>query len=418
VRDIDRTAEYLFAYLRDILYHPDKAKLDLEQLPDDFRRVGEGLHFLAQCVDEGRALAKSLSLGNLSAPIPSAANELTAPLKSLQASLKHMTWQTQQVAKGDYRQKVEFMGEFAEAFNTMIRQLDERQQALTEQIASGQRKTIALEQSFSLLEVITQHISQWIIVVDGTSGEWIFTNHSAEEILEHPDEEFALKTWMLSHLEDQRGASEEAHELSLVGKEGVQWFSVVNYAVHWRGRNGVAFVVNDISDQKKQIFDLEYLAYKDSLTKLDNRHFGKQTLRDWITAQSQFVLCFADIDNLKYVNDEFGHPEGDVYILWAAEALRRFSPDAVVSRLGGDEFMILAQGWTAEQAQAKLETLRDWLIQSGEEMEPRYKRGFSFGVVEVSAANTLSDSELLAIVDERMYAYKMQHKVQRGMTLA
>jgi diguanylate cyclase (GGDEF)-like protein len=46
-------------------------------------------------------------------------------LKTLQANLKHMTWQTKMIASGDFSQRVEFMGEFAQSFNAMVMQLEQ-----------------------------------------------------------------------------------------------------------------------------------------------------------------------------------------------------------------------------------------------------------------------------------------------------
>jgi len=45
-------------------------------------------------------------------------------LKTLQANLKHMTWQTQMIASGDFSQRLEFMGEFSKAFNAMTARLE------------------------------------------------------------------------------------------------------------------------------------------------------------------------------------------------------------------------------------------------------------------------------------------------------
>jgi diguanylate cyclase (GGDEF)-like protein len=50
---------------------------------------------------------------------------LAGALKALQANLRHLTWQTQMIASGDFSQRVDFMGEFSEAFNAMVVQLDE-----------------------------------------------------------------------------------------------------------------------------------------------------------------------------------------------------------------------------------------------------------------------------------------------------
>jgi diguanylate cyclase (GGDEF)-like protein len=53
-------------------------------------------------------------------------------LKALQANLKHLTWQTQMIAQGDFSQRVDFMGDFSQAFNTMVNTLDETMRSLRE----------------------------------------------------------------------------------------------------------------------------------------------------------------------------------------------------------------------------------------------------------------------------------------------
>jgi signal transduction histidine kinase len=63
------------------------------------------------------------SKGDLSFNIKSK-GYVSGALKMLQSNLKHLTWQAQMVAKGDFTQKVDFMGDFADAFNLMIKQLD------------------------------------------------------------------------------------------------------------------------------------------------------------------------------------------------------------------------------------------------------------------------------------------------------
>lgn len=90
------------------------------------------MRYFAECTAETRALAQALSRGDLHSALPSPGNEMAAPLKALHATLSHLTWQTQQVARGNYNQHVEFMGEFAAAFNGMIEQLDRQRSALVE----------------------------------------------------------------------------------------------------------------------------------------------------------------------------------------------------------------------------------------------------------------------------------------------
>ena len=119
-------AEQLFDYLGKVIYDPANAELDVAGLPEDWQHFGVGLQYFAESVLESQRLAHALAKGDLACSLPSRNNELASPLKSLHASLKHLTWQTQQIAKGDYLQRVDFMGEFSDAFNTMIEQLAER----------------------------------------------------------------------------------------------------------------------------------------------------------------------------------------------------------------------------------------------------------------------------------------------------
>jgi PAS domain S-box-containing protein len=130
---VDSVADILFNFLRDVIYSPASAKLNLDLLPEEFRDLGEGMRYFASCVTECRQLAQALSRGELDGTLPSAGNELASPLKSLHSSLKHLSWQTQQVAKGDYRQRVEFMGTFADAFNSMVIELEERRRIISDE---------------------------------------------------------------------------------------------------------------------------------------------------------------------------------------------------------------------------------------------------------------------------------------------
>jgi len=119
-------ADTIFNFLYDIIYKPSAASLDIESLPLSFQEVGKGLVFLGSSITETRYFGKELAIGNLNCKPPPPTNEIASTLKMLHSSLKHLTWQTQQVAKGDYNQRVDFMGDFAVAFNNMIEQLEER----------------------------------------------------------------------------------------------------------------------------------------------------------------------------------------------------------------------------------------------------------------------------------------------------
>jgi diguanylate cyclase (GGDEF)-like protein len=400
----NQTADLLFGFLRNIIYNPSGASLDVSRLDEEFRTLGEGLIYFANCLEEQRRFALALSRGELHTPVPPPDNMLAAPLKALHGSLLHLTWQSQQVAKGDYQQRVDFMGEFAEAFNTMVKQLDTRARSIEREMELNRDKTQALEQSNALLTSITSSAPQMIIVISDEGGGILFKNDSAKDLLQAQP---ALIS-QLPTLAKNDNDSTPGYDLEITLEGAPRYFSVDSYSLHWSGQNATAFLLNDISTDIQLFKKLESHAYYDNLTLLHNRYYGMQLFHQWLGENREFILCFADLDNLKYVNDNFGHTEGDIYIKKAANLLQYFFKDAVSCRLGGDEFMLLIPHCTVAEASHLMETLRVHLRKSD---QPKlYSSNISYGMVEVRADNALPAGELLSMADESMYIYKRAHK--------
>ena len=173
---MNTTAETLFNYLRDVIYDPDNASLDLGSLPEDFQDFGSGLKYFVDCVMETKTLAQALSKGNLNSEAPSAHNEIASPLKSLQASLRHLTWQTQQIAKGYYHQRVDFMGDFSKAFNVMAQQLDERRKYDNQEKQELNEANKTKTESLNTLESILDGLEAMIYVTVPETCEILFIN--------------------------------------------------------------------------------------------------------------------------------------------------------------------------------------------------------------------------------------------------
>jgi len=407
------TSEILFDYLRDIFYDPAKAALELDKLDPEYVTLGKGLIYFAQCFLQYHELAESLAKGDLSVPLPPPENELAAPLKSLHASLKHLTWQSQQVAKGDYKQHVDFMGEFANAFNEMIRQLSERQQKLEDEVELSESKTKALEQSYQLLSNITQYIPQQIFVVDAGTDEILLMNDTARHETENDSDYFAK---LMETLAEHKAHDNINVEFQLTQNDIERYFRVSSYALAWI--NAEVMLVEDISAGKNQIKELETYAYRDTMTQLYNRFYGMQTLGAWLDEKISFALIFMDLDNLKHINDKYGHGEGDKYIITAAKYLGTFSRDAVVCRVGGDEFMLLVPNVGFDEVNSRMNDISN-AVQNDEYLKDKdYFYSISFGVIDVRADTKLSSSDILSIADERMYEYKRMRKKNRGSLMA
>jgi signal transduction histidine kinase len=90
------------------------------------KKITEDIKTLIKQLGEGAKFASALLDGKLNYEAPKNFY-LFSEYKQLQANLKHLTWQTQQIAKGDYSQNVNFMGKFSHAFNRMIDGLKEAQ---------------------------------------------------------------------------------------------------------------------------------------------------------------------------------------------------------------------------------------------------------------------------------------------------
>jgi diguanylate cyclase (GGDEF)-like protein len=406
---VDHVADIFFNYLRDIIYDPDNARLDPENLPEDFQGFAKGLLYYTACVREASDIAQDLSKGNLYGRQPSPGNEVASSLKSLCAALRHLTWQAKQVAQGDYNQKVDFMGEFAEAFNVMIEQLNARQTELLEEIENGKRNLRALAQSRSLFEVIASQMPQWIIVMD-KSGMLRHMNHPVNLMLSDMVFEERLHDWLMKQSEETKPVP-RVEELELYGNAKEQFFRVAVRELPWDEYDALVFILTDVSSSRARLKKLENIAYHDPLTKTYNRHYGMEIFAEWLEQRNVFICCFVDMDNLKYVNDKFGHNEGDEYILSVADTLKQFSDNTVVCRLGGDEFMLLATDWTEDKACRRMEALRDELVAMKHRNENTYRRSVSYGIAEVGADNRLPAGELLRIADEKMYAYKRKNKI-------
>ena len=404
--------DILFEYLQNTIYEPENAVLDVAMLPEDFQDLGSGVQFFAECVMEINALAQALAKGDLvGAPLPGRDNEMAAPLKALHASLKHLTWQARQVAKGDYKQRVAFLGEFADSFNTMVEQLADRQKKLEDEIAVTLKKSAALERGAILLTTLIQHVSQQIFVIEKNTLRVLLMNDLARKKIEKSPGYLEN----LMRLKSYGDNLDEGQEIEATyTEEGIdQHLIITSYLTEWHGSPAEVVVVSDVSATKNQMKKLETHAYEDNLTRLYNRTFGMLTLDEWLQEKKCFVLIFCDLDRLKYINDEFGHNEGDVYIVNAGEYLKTFSADAVVCRLGGDEFMLLAPDISYDEAHAAMSRLCGEFEKAPYLKDKEFTYNMSFGIVAVDTDNVLPMTDILGIADEKMYEYKKMRKKAR-----
>ena len=122
---------------------------------------------------------------------------------------------------------------------------------------------------------------------------------------------------------------------------------------------GVVMVFRDVTQEKQQRDEIEYIMSHDSMTGLHNRWYMEEMLNRYDQeTQGSCVLIMGDLNGLKLVNDAFGHYEGDRFIRKIAGILKSSSgPRDVVCRWGGDEFLILMPDAGAADAEQLIERI-------------------------------------------------------------
>ena len=103
-QDID----LLVQQLRTILLNKPLSKEPRVQ-SEELETLQDGIFYLADCLAEANDFLDQLRKGNLDTPSPGRHNFLAGSLKELHSALKHLTWQANQVANGDYSQSVDFL---------------------------------------------------------------------------------------------------------------------------------------------------------------------------------------------------------------------------------------------------------------------------------------------------------------------
>jgi diguanylate cyclase (GGDEF)-like protein len=160
--------------------------------------------------------------------------------------------------------------------------------------------------------------------------------------------------------------------------------------------------------------ELRYLALTDDLTCLFNRRgfFAAAAHQLKLAARNSqsLLLLYCDVDNLKLINDSFGHQEGDLALIRSADALEHaFRHSDILARLGGDEFVVLAAESTSQTQEVLLRRLEKSL-KKARAYEPRYQLSLSVGVARFDPKRPISLGELMAQADSAMYENKRAHR--------
>jgi diguanylate cyclase (GGDEF)-like protein len=152
------------------------------------------------------------------------------------------------------------------------------------------------------------------------------------------------------------------------------------------------------------------LSLTDELTGLYNRRrffvLIDQYLKVAIRTKKRLLFLFIDMDDLKWINDHYGHNEGDQALIHLAKILKKtFRESDIIARIGGDEFGVLAES-TDEHGEIIIDRLYDNLKGYNAKESRRYTLSISVGTAHFDPEYPISIDELLSKADALMYAQK------------
>lgn len=178
------------------------------------------------------------------------------------------------------------------------------------------------------------------------------------------------------------------------------------------GTVGFAHDVTTENKYKQRMLDN---ANKDFLTGLFNRRYIYNYLDQ--LKNTAFTLYYIDLDNFKKVNDMFGHTEGDRALVTTKEVLINTMPDAIISRVGGDEFLIVSLGINNRSSIEKTSNLIANNLKEAFDKIPDFSvLSASVGSYYVSEKSTVPIDSIINEADERMYQEKERHHNNRQDT--
>jgi diguanylate cyclase (GGDEF)-like protein/PAS domain S-box-containing protein len=198
------------------------------------------------------------------------------------------------------------------------------------------------------------------------------------------------------------------HEGEVIGRhrDGTVFPMAVKIStMRLEGRELYIGLLADISERRTMMDRLKFVAEHDGLTRLFNRSYFQQELERVVEraqrrGQHHSALLYLDLDNFKYVNDTLGHAAGDQLIVQVAALLeKRARKSDVLARFGGDEFTVLLDDTSLENASRVAESFRQRISGLTFSYEGKHVDvGCSIGVASIHA-QTRSATEALSYAD-------------------
>ena len=230
----------------------------------------------------------------------------------------------------------------------------------------------SLSYSYEVLKEILGSIDSGIMVYDRQAKEVLFENDIVKNC---NDIKRVIQTCVTFYFTGENTKSIQEY----CDAQSGLWYEVRFSDLRWlNGNPAVVCTAVDVTQKKKNQQKIEYQAHNDFLTGLYNRNYlkvkGAEQLKGAIMP---ITIIMGDCNYLKRVNDAYGHEYGDLLLKRVGRVIREnLPPESVALRMGGDEFLIACNHFSAEEAEQLIERLHGELARQSDD---RLKLDVAFG---------------------------------------
>lgn len=290
--------------------------------------------------------------------------------------LKRIAQTSEAIAAGDFSRRADVksedeVGQLARAFNGMVdrvasayddladlnRTLEARVEKRTHELTVSEEKyRLLFQRNLAGVYVATE---EGQIVDCNEACAKLFGYASREEFLAHGTIDYLHpnhRDSMVRRLREQGAVANEEVELRDRDGNAVWALENVRRVVRENGQPLLEGILLDITDRKRAEDEIAFKAYHDELTGLPNRALFMDRLSVGLAHarrnNGRLAVFFLDLDNMKSINDTFGHAVGDRVLKCVAQRLHdSLRADDTVARVGGDEFLILVELTATDEAE-------------------------------------------------------------------
>lgn len=243
------------------------------------------------------------------------------------------------------------------------------------------------------------------VFITGQVGRLLDLSPKQEKELSRDKKKFQV---FLDNLSPSESDGNYIYCLELQNGRGKRWLRITKKEKDGIIRGSIEDVTDEIIHTKALKLERDY----DELANVRNRRaFSRLSslYNQHLNEYPQIGIIMCDLNELKYVNDVYGHDKGDEYICYASNAICASFPQGMVFRIGGDEFVVLIEDMDLEDVEKGILLLNDRLYDYS--MKNQFQAGIAVGYAMYYPGKDQGVEQILSRADCYMYDCKKAMKL-------